>query len=145
MAEAVCVPAHLVVSGCPRPKQLFRLHTQLSLGHKCHRQKKGLCLCIWGRFSHIQLFAALCTVACQASLSVGFSRQKYWSVLANTGCHNLLEHYISCCPSCQFPWVPGAVRVPVIQVTASPPHLASLGQTQVLQGSLRSKTQQSWK
>ena len=108
-------------------------------------KKKGLCLCIWGRFSHIQLFAALCTVACQASLSVGFSRQKYWSVLANTGCHNLLEHYISCCPSCQFPWVPGAVRVPVIQVTASPPHLASLGQTQVLQGSLRSKTQQRWK
>ena len=30
----------------------------------------------------------------------GFSRQEYWSVLANTGCHTLLEHYISCCPSC---------------------------------------------
>ena len=25
----------------------------------------------------------------------GFSRQEYWSVLANTGCHTLLEHYIS--------------------------------------------------
>ena len=34
---------------------------------------------------------------------VGFSRQEYWSVLANTGFHSLLEHYISCCPSCQLP------------------------------------------
>ena len=33
----------------------------------------------------------------------GFSRQEYWSVLANTGCHTLLEHYISCCPGCQLP------------------------------------------
>ena len=32
-------------------------------------------------------------VACQTSLSErGFSRQEYWSVLANTGCHTLLEH-----------------------------------------------------
>ena len=31
------------------------------------------------------------------------SRQEYWSVLANTGCHTLLEHYISCCPSHQLP------------------------------------------
>ena len=30
-------------------------------------------------FSHIQLFATLWTVACQASLSIGSSRQKYWS------------------------------------------------------------------
>ena len=33
----------------------------------------------------------------------GFSRQEYWSILANTGCHTLLEHYISCCPSCPPP------------------------------------------
>ena len=31
----------------------------------------------------------------------GFSRQEYWSVLANTGCHTLLEHYISCYSSSQ--------------------------------------------
>ena len=107
--------------------------------------KKSLCLCIEGQFGHIQLFVVLWTVACQASLSGGFSRQEYWSSLANAGCHNLLKHYISCCLSCQFPWVPGAVRGPPIQAAASPPHLASLGQTQVLQVSLRSKTQQSWK
>ena len=33
-------------------------------------------------FSHIQLFATPWTVAHQASLSVGFSRQEYWSELS---------------------------------------------------------------
>ena len=32
-----------------------------------------------------------------------FSRQEYWSVLANTGCHTLLEHCIFCCPGCDLP------------------------------------------
>ena len=32
-------------------------------------------------FSHVQLFATLCTVAHQAPLSMGFSRQEYWSRL----------------------------------------------------------------
>ena len=44
---------------------------------------------------------------------VGFSRQEYWSVLANTGGHTLLEHYTSCCLSRQLPWVPGAAKTPV--------------------------------
>ena len=33
------------------------------------------------RFSHVQLFATLCTVTHQAPLFMGFSRQKYWSGL----------------------------------------------------------------
>ena len=57
----------------------------------------------------------------------GFSKQKYWSVLANTCCHTLLEHYISCCPSRQLPWVPGAARTPETQTAAPPPHLALTG------------------
>ena len=32
-------------------------------------------------FSCVQLFATLWTVACQAPLSMGFSRQEYWSGL----------------------------------------------------------------
>ena len=32
-------------------------------------------------FSHVQLFATLWTVACQAPLFVGFSEQEYWSGL----------------------------------------------------------------
>ena len=37
--------------------------------------------CVLGRFSHVWLFATLWTVAHQAPLSVGFSRQEYWSGL----------------------------------------------------------------
>ena len=33
----------------------------------------------------------------------GFSRQGYWSVMVSPGCHTLLEHSISCCPSRQPP------------------------------------------
>ena len=32
-------------------------------------------------FSHVQLFATLWSIACQAPLSMGFSRQEYWSGL----------------------------------------------------------------
>ena len=67
-------------------------------------------------------------MACKASLSErGFSRQEYWSVLANTGCHNLLEYCISYYPSRQPPWVPGAARTPATQAVAPPPHLAFTG------------------
>ena len=38
------------------------------------------------RFSHFQLFGTLCIVACQAPLSMWFSRQEYWS-----GCHFFLR------------------------------------------------------
>ena len=48
-------------------------------------------------------FVTLWTMACQTSLSVGFFRQEYWSILANTVFHMLLEHNISCCPSRQLP------------------------------------------
>ena len=34
--------------------------------------------CVLSRFSCVWLFATLCTVACQAPLSMGFSRQEYW-------------------------------------------------------------------
>ena len=37
--------------------------------------------CVLSQFSRVQLFAALWTVDCQASLSMGFSWQEYWSRL----------------------------------------------------------------
>ena len=37
--------------------------------------------CVLSHFSHVQLFAVLRTVACQAPLSMGFSGHKYWSGL----------------------------------------------------------------
>ena len=37
--------------------------------------------CVLSRFSHVQLFATPWIVARQAPLSMGFSRQEYWSGL----------------------------------------------------------------
>ena len=36
---------------------------------------------VQSHFSHIQLFDTLWTVVCQAPLSIGFSKQEYWSKL----------------------------------------------------------------
>ena len=36
---------------------------------------------VLSRFSQVRLFAMQWTVGCQAPLSMGFSRQEYWSVL----------------------------------------------------------------
>ena len=40
-----------------------------------------VCACVLSRFSHVRLFATSWTVALQAPLSVGLSRQEYWSGL----------------------------------------------------------------
>ena len=42
---------------------------------------RNILLLLLSCLSHVQLFAALWTVACQAPLSMGFSRQEYWSGL----------------------------------------------------------------
>ena len=54
-----------------------------------------VCACILSCFSHIQLFMTLCTVAHQAPLSMGFSRQEYWSGLTYPlqGIPNSLIHF----------------------------------------------------
>jgi len=79
----------------------FTLNTHW--GRAATGKKKVLHLCMQGHFSCVQLFVTLWTVACQAFLSREFSREEYWRVLANTGFHTLLEHCISCCPTCQLP------------------------------------------
>ena len=37
-----------------------------------------MCVCVLSCFCHVRLFATPWTVACQAPLSMGFSRQEYW-------------------------------------------------------------------
>ena len=44
-------------------------------------QKDDLCACVLSHFSRVQLFATPWTAAGQAPLSMGSSRQEYWSVL----------------------------------------------------------------
>ena len=39
------------------------------------------CSCMFSHFNCVQLFVTLWTIACQAPLSIRFSRQKYWSRL----------------------------------------------------------------
>ena len=41
----------------------------------------SLLMCVLSRFSHVQLFATVLIVACQAPMSLGFSRQEYWKGL----------------------------------------------------------------
>ena len=40
-----------------------------------------MCVCVLSCFGRVQLFVTPWTVACQASLSTGFSKQEYWSGL----------------------------------------------------------------
>ena len=76
----------------------------------------------------------LWTVACEASLSRGSPGEN-----ARASSHTLLEHHISCFPSLQGAWVPGAAR-PLWPKQLQHLHTRpSLGHTQVLQGGLRSK------
>ena len=53
--------------GLPHCKQIL-----YSLSHRA---------CMLSCFSHVQLFVTLWTVACQAPLSMGFSRKEHWSGL----------------------------------------------------------------
>ena len=49
---------------------------------KLHLSKNKGDICMHAQsFSHVQLFATLWTLACQAPWSMGFSIQKYWSGL----------------------------------------------------------------
>ena len=93
-------------------------------GKKKKQKQKAWHLCMQGHLSCVQLFATLWTVACQGSLSGG-------SPGKNTGVYGpilvAMAFYISCCPSRQPPWVPGAARTPATQAAAPPPHLASQG------------------
>ena len=66
-------------------------------------------------------------MTCQASLSGRFSRQEYWSVLGNTGCHTLLEHYISLRLSCQLPRVAGAASTPATKAAVPFLHVVFTG------------------
>ena len=40
-----------------------------------------VCACALSRFSHVRIFATPWTIVLQAPLSMGFSRQEYWSGL----------------------------------------------------------------
>ena len=50
-----------------------------------------VCACVCCHFSRLQLFATLWTIACQAPLPMGFSKQEYWSGLPGHPPGDLLD------------------------------------------------------
>ena len=59
--------------GCPQVQIEKTSSTYFCVIYMC------VCVCELSHFSCVQLFVTLWTVACQAPLSLGFSRQEYWS------------------------------------------------------------------
>ena len=57
---------------------------QWHLNCRLHLQRYSVCVCVCvlSYFSHVQLFVTLWALAHQAPLSIGFSRQEYWSALS---------------------------------------------------------------
>ena len=62
---------HMQINQCDTPYQPKKIEKNMIIS-----------VCMYVKlFSHIQLFAMLWTVACQAPLSTGFPKQEYWSGL----------------------------------------------------------------
>ena len=69
---------HLVINPSVNPSRIVLVSTQHP-GGKATDYK--FCCAVLSRFSCIKLFAAPWTIACQAPLSMRFSRQEHWSGL----------------------------------------------------------------
>ena len=142
-AEAVHVPAHLALLGSPAPP------AQSTLTGAELPQAKVLRLCTWDHFSCVQPFVTLWTVPCQASLSGVLQARilqcigQYWLPYPPRALYFLLPYL----PTSRYMMLPELLQPKQLHHLHTWP---SLGQTQVLQSSLRSKPQwtthlQRWK
>ena len=105
--------------------------------------QKVLHLCVQSPFGSVRLFATLQTVACQSSLSDrGFSPGKntrvYWPILVAIPFQNTIFPAALAANSPEYLVLPEPLQPKKLHHLHTWP---SLGQTQVLQGSLRSKSQ----
>ena len=81
VAYRICLPGYLPdLTFLPLSSTLFLLLTHTGLLSSSFFFFL-LCACVLSRFSHVRVFVILWTVALQALLSMGFSRQEYRSVL----------------------------------------------------------------
>ena len=141
VAEAVHVPAQLGATRVPASQAAASPSSSTLTGAELPQAKKS-CVSTCRVTSIVSESLRPCKLwptrlLCQGG---GFSRQEYWGVLANTGCHILLEHYISCCPSCHLSSVSAAARTLVTQA-AAPPHLDLTEADPSPPGQLRNKPQ----
>ena len=65
---------------CPFVITLTTVPFCLNLTHTTVLKSNTVCVCVCV-LNHVRLFATSWTVACQAPLSMGFSRQEYWNAL----------------------------------------------------------------
>ena len=74
----------MLKSAVPNPQVSLTLHQKCSSKYLAFISNLCVCVCVCvlSRFGHVQLFAIPWTVARQAPLSMGFSRQEQWSGLS---------------------------------------------------------------
>ena len=73
---------------------------------------------MWSSFSCVWFFVTLWTIACQAPLSTGFSRQEYWRC-----CHFLLQgiistHELNLCLLCLLHWQEDSLPLSSVQFSS---------------------------
>ena len=68
-----------------------------------------VCACVISHFSYVWLFVTLWTVACQAPLSMGFSRQEDWSGLPHPSPEDLPHPGLNPCPLHLLNWQIGSL------------------------------------
>ena len=62
-----------------RESSVGRLHLNATIAKP--KREEAISVCVLSHLSRVRLLAVLCTIAHQAPLSMGFSRQEYWSGL----------------------------------------------------------------
>ena len=70
----------------------------------CRTFPEGGHVCVLSRFSHVWLSVTLWTIAHQATLSMGFSRQEYWNRLPCPPPRDLLDPGIKPASLCLLHW-----------------------------------------
>ena len=131
-------PLSLLCSASPDPNSLCPMWVVSFLGWGTEgcltfaKRKSSLLVAYVYEFSHVQLFVTLWTVAHQAPLSMGFSRQEYWGVLSFSpfrGSSRPRDPNQVSCVSCLadgfFTTSTTSIKQPSPDVEGPPPHLAT--------------------
>ena len=104
-------------------------------------EPKGVCT---KSFSPVQLFATLWTIASQALLFMGFSRQEYWSgmscpALQGREPKDYIQHLTKSFCAWNFPW-----RVPQTQPTKNSPQLKELCVCSYIKQAIATLCENAW-
>ena len=147
----VCVPAHLAPPGSPQAKQLCHLHSQFSVGQSCQRQKKShvyarrVASVVSNSLWPCRLWPA--GLLCQGRASPSKNTGVHWPVLVAIPLYSTTFPAALAANSPEYLALTEPLRPKKLYYLHTWP---SQGQTQILQGSPRSKPQwlthmQRWK